>query len=311
MTVLARVLKPGPQTTLQDGGRPGYHHLGVPRSGAADSLALALANAAVGNPSGAAGLECTLAGPTIEFECETTFGLSGADMGARLNDAPVSSCGAARARPGDRLTLGAAKTGARTYLAFGGGLAGQAFLGSVSTHLPAGLGGIEGRALRAGDVLRGPGLPPNPPREIPAEWYPRPTHEVIIRATPGPEEPLIAADAVERFFAIPLTVDRRADRMGLRLVGLEVAGSGMSSSAMFAGTVQCPPDGAPFLLLADGPTTGGYFRLAQVIAADLPLTGQLRPGDRVSFHRVGVAEARAVTVAEAGRLAALLPGFSF
>jgi len=207
--------------------------------------------------------------------------------------------------------LEGAKTGARTYIAFSGGLEGQPFLGSVSTYLPAGLGGLEGRALRMGDVLHGTGLPPMAPREIAAELCPRPTREVILRATAGPEAPLMAADAVKRFFAIPLTVDRRADRMGLRLVGLEAAGSGMSSSAMFEGTVQCPPDGAPFLLLADGPTTGGYFRLAQVIAADLPRAGQLRPGDRVWFHRVGVAEARAATLAEGRRLAALLPGFSF
>jgi biotin-dependent carboxylase-like uncharacterized protein len=314
VTVLARVLKPGLQTTLQDRGRPGHRHLGVPLSGAADPLALALANAAVGNPPGAAGLECTLVGPTLRFEREAVFVLTGADMDATLNGAPVARYRAVDAWPGDRLTLGAAWGGARAYIALAGGLAGQAFLGSVSTYLTAELGGIEGRALRAGDALHGADLPRRAQREIPAGLHYRPAEEVVLRATAGPESSVMATQDVERFFGTRLTVDRRADRMGLRLTGLApptAMAPGMNSSAVFPGTVQCPPDGAPFLLLVDAPTTGGYPRLAQVIALDLPHAGQLRPGDRVRFHRVGTEEARAITLAEATRLDDLLPGFSF
>lgn len=314
MTALATVLKPGLLTTVQDMGRPGFRHLGVPLSGAADPLSLALANAAAGNPAHAAALECTLKGPALRFERACVFALAGADMAAALNKRPIAPYMPISAFEGDVLALGAAKTGARAYIAFEGGLAGDAFLGSVSTYAPAELGGVEGRALTAGDTLRAAGLAAGSPRGIPAPLRPPLARDAILRALPGPEAEAFAAADIERFFTSPWTVDRRADRMGLRLARprlTEPSAGAMASSAVFPGTVQCPPDGAPFLLLADAQTVGGYPRIAQAIAADLHLAGQLRPDARLWFRRTTRGEALDIATRKSALLADFLPGGFF
>ena len=171
-----------------------------------------------------------------------------------------------------------------------------------------------GAALQAGDVLRCANHPVTTPCDIPASLRPLIAHDFVFRATDGPDAALFERSDLERFFATPLTADQRADRMGLRLNGytLNVAHPpNMNSSAGFPGTVQCPPDSAPFLLLADAQTTGGYPRIAQVITADLPLTGQIRPGDRVWFRRIKLEQARDIARKKQALLEAILPGFSF
>lgn len=314
MTTLARIVKPGLQTTIQDGGRPHQRHLGVSLSGAADSYSLALANAAVGNVTNAAGFECTLSGPELRFESDSAFALAGADMSASLNGNPVHAFQLHETKAGDVLSLATAEPGARAYIAFRGGLSGKEFLGSVSTYLPAALGGIDGRALRAGDEITGAGLETSSPREIPASLRPMLAHDFVLRATKGPEAHLMDEGDIERFFKTALTAGQRADRMGVRLTGYELtapSNAKMNSSTVFPGTVQCPPDGAPFLLLADAQTTGGYPRIAQVIAADIPLTGQIRPGDRVWFLKTKADDARKITHSKQALIAATLPGYSY
>ncbi len=294
MKALATIIKPGLSTTLQDLGRPGKRHLGVALSGGADTLSLALANAALGNPANAVTLECTLSGPVLRFEHDAAFALAGADMNARINDAPAPSFQRIEARSGDILGLGKANAGARAYIAFAGGLVGDEFLDSRSTFLPAALGGLNGRVLRAGDALRHAGLATRPPRDIARSLQPVISQAFVLRATPGPEAPLFA-DAAERFFAAGWRVARRIDRMGAQLDGqrLEAAHqTSMASSPVFPGTVQCARDGAPFLLMADAQTVGGYSRIAQVIGADLYLTGQLRPGATLWFRKTTPADAR-------------------
>ena len=314
MNTLATVLKPGLSTTMQDLGRPGYRHLGVPLSGAADPLSLVLANAAVGNLARAAALECTRKGPSLRFERACAFVLSGADMAATLNKKPALLYARINARAGDVLTLGAAEIGSRTYIAFEGGLTGEIFLGSLSTYAPAALGGIDGRALAAHDTLYSAGLAAGNPRDVPEALRPRLAHDAILRALPGPEAQDFPEADLERFFTSPWTVDRRADRMGLRLSGHHISAphsGAMASSAVFPGTVQSPPDGAPFLLLADAQTVGGYPRIAQVIAADLHLAGQLRPGGKVWFRRVAEDDARDIAAKKSALLAGFLPGGFF
>ncbi|PQA87962.1 biotin-dependent carboxyltransferase family protein [Hyphococcus luteus] len=314
MNVLAEITKAGLLTTVQDLGRKGSRHLGVPLAGGADPFSLALANAALGNAPGAAALECTLQGPSLRFLAPTTIALAGANMDAALNGAAIPLYEAASVKEGDELVLGAAKTGARCYIAVAGGLAGEDFLGSVSTYAPAALGGLEGRALKPGDRLRSGGGKTSAAREIPAALRPRFTSEFFLRATKGPETHELSPDSLKQFFSARWTVSRRAGRMGLQLEGPSLSlietpsqTTTMASSPVFPGTVQCPPDGAPFLLSCDAQTVGGYPRIAQLIAADLPLAGQMRAGDHLWLRRTGEEEACDIAQKKAALLADIFP----
>lgn len=314
MTALATIIKPGLQTTIQDGGRARFRHLGAPLSGAADRLSLALANAALGNPIWAGALECALTGPSLKFECAAAFSIAGAGMGATLNGAPVAPYQAIDVNQGDELTLTPSKTGARTYIAFCGGLAGDDFLGSVSTYLPARLGGANGAPLCEGGKIYSANCPTDAPVDIPPQLYLNVAHDFVLRATPGPDAAMASPGSLARFFQTAFTANARADRMGLRLTGGDITIADkhqINSSAVFPGTVQCPPDGAPFLLLADAQTTGGYPRLAQLIAADLPLAAQIRPGDRAWFRKTSPQAARDITIQRQALIKATLPEFSF
>lgn len=314
MNPLAEMLKAGLHTTIQDMGRPGARHLGVPLSGAADPLSFALANAAIGNVPHAAGLECVMSGPTLRFFHDTSIAVGGADMQPRLNNVRVPLYTAINITAGDELILGAAQIGARSYIAFSGGLMGSAFLNSVSTYAPAELGGIEGRPLRSGDKLSSMKLPIGSPRDIPAEMRPRVSYEFVLRATTGPETESIGERQATKFFSSRFSASRRGDRMGVMLDGapLEPAPSPpMASSPVFPGTVQLPPGGAPFLLLSDAQTVGGYPRIAQVIAADLPLAGQIRPGDHIWFRKTTPDAARDIALKKSALYSDYFPGGFF
>ncbi len=314
MTMIAKVISPGPQTTVQDAGRDGMRHLGVPQSGAADRVSFALTNVAVGNPWDTASLECTLGGLVLAFNRQTTIALGGADMAPTLNDQPIALYQSVTVAAGDQLKLGQALAGMRCYIAFAGGIAGTDFLGSVSTHLPARLGGVEGRALCAGDQLNIGDRPVGAPNDIPTYLRTTIGHDWFLRAIPGPEYTGLSDEAQRSFFSQTFVTDRRADRMGLRLTGTAMSTQDvapMKSSAVFPGTVQCPPDGVPFLLLSDAQTLGGYPRIAQVIEADLPLAGQIRPGDRVWFLETTREAAGRISLQRAIYFKEVLQGFRF
>ena len=292
----------------------GVRHLGVPQSGAADRISFALANAAIGNPWDAPALECALGGLALEFTGGATFSLGGANMAATMNAAPVPLYHCQDASPGDLLKLGHASAGIRCYLAIASGIAGADFLGSVATHLPARLGGIEGRALRTGDNINSHGALQGTPVEVPSYLLPRFGHDWFLRVTPGPEYDAFSDGARRCFFSLPFSADRRADRMGVRLTGGAVAAPHtppMKSSAVFPGTVQCPQDGAPFLLLSDAQTLGGYPRIAQIIEADLHLAGQIRPGDRIWFRETTPEAARQIAAQRISFYSGALNGFRF
>ncbi len=279
MTV--EVLKPGLQTTIQAGPRTGWRHLGVPASGAADPLSLALANKLVGNPWNAPALEATLLGPTLRFNQPAVFAVTGANAGLALNGDDVACHETMFADAGDELVVGASEIGARTYIAIAGGVAADEVLGSTSTYLSAGFGGLQGRALEPGDQLD---LDPRecPVLSTPDEFRVPMSPSWVLRACPSFEAHRLDDDLFERNWVI----GRRADRVGLQLEGgeLSIASDGrMPSAAVFPGTVQCPESGIPYLLSVDSGTVGGYPRVAQVARADRHLLGQLRPGDRVRF----------------------------
>jgi antagonist of KipI len=283
------LLTPGLSTLVVDLGRPRTRSLGVAVGGAADRFSLALGNGLVGNPPGAAALEITFAGPTLQATVPVACVLFGApfDHGTerrRLTAGTTFTLG-----PGEPLHIGGALRGARAYLCVRGGLGGSLILGSRSslvpltagTDLPCQAGTINGRSLRLpidGDSLQeylsGVAQPP-----------------LRLRALAGPQCHWFGAD---EFFGGPrFTVTPAADRMGLRLLGepLRVPSRELVSEPVCPGSVQVTRDGRCVVLGVDGQTIGGYPKVAQVIAADLDLLGQLRPGDRVWFERLEVREA--------------------
>jgi KipI family sensor histidine kinase inhibitor len=294
-TPVVEVREPGLLTTVQDAGRAGRRRVGVSGAGPVDARAHAAANRAVGNPEGNAALECTLAGPTLVFLAPLRFAVTGADLGAVLERAdlgpwPVPLGAGVLARPGNVLRFTAPRAGCRAYLALHGGIDVPAVLGSRSTDLASAFGGFAGRALAAGDRLAVcPAAGAGVPRESPAE---RPAASVTARVVLGPQAELFDAEAIARFLGDPWHVSAASDRVGCRLGGEPLRRAGPAeilSDGMVPGSIQVPPDGQPIVMMADGPTTGGYPKIATVVTADLPLLAQLVPGEgEVRFEAVRV-----------------------
>ena len=279
------VVKPGLQSTIQSRPRAGLRHQGVPSGGAADPLSLALANKLVGNAWDAPAIEAALVGPTLRFGNDCTVAVTGAIAAVLLNGAAVGQHRTVHARDGDELEIGACETGARVYVAVAGGLVVPEVLGSSSTNLQAAFGGLEGRALAAGDALETAGGTAAE-QETPAEFRLPMTSSWALRTCDAAEASSL--ENVDTLYDTNWIVDRRADRMGLRLDGprLSVSSDGrMPSAAVFPGTIQCPEDGAPYILSVDAGTVGGYPRVAQVARLDRHVLGQLRPGDHVRLLR--------------------------
>lgn len=277
------ILIAGLQTTIQSLPRSGQRHLGVPASGPADPLSMALANRLVANDLYAPALEVTMSGLSLRFEEQATIAVTGAEGRLSLAGRIASCHRTLRAEIGDELDVSAAPQGARMYIAFAGGLDADRVLGSASTYLPAGLGGHHGRALARGDRLKinaAEGVADD--LETPEEFRPRMSASWAIRACDSAETGLLSDR--EQLFDTNFAVATRCDRMGLLLEGsrLHIDSDGrMPSAPVFPGTVQCPEDGHPFVLSVDAQTTGGYPRVAQVARTDRHLLGQLRPGDHV------------------------------
>ncbi len=290
-----RIVRPGVLATVQDLGRPGHGVRGVPVGGAVDWVSFVLANRLVGNADGAAAIEMALVGVTVEFERDAVIAITGAGC------AGVPMHEAIHAHVGDRLALGPLRGGARAYLAIAGGVDVPRVLGSRSTLAAAGLGGVDGRALRAGDVLTC--VPTEPTVPAPADAAALAalhdlTRRSRLRVTPGPHGALLGPAAIDVLSATTYRVSDRSDRVGIRLDGPPLpeaaAGAGeMVTEPMTPGAVQSPPAGGPIVLGPDAPVTGGYPVVAAVIGADLPALGQFAPRDTVSFE--GVSLDRALT----------------
>ena len=302
-----RVLRPGLLTTVQDLGRPGLASIGVPPSGAADPRSAERANFLAGNPAGAAVLEMTAAGAHFEALAEARIAFAGAPMPASRNGEMLPGGRCHALRPGDRLEFGTASAGFRTYLAAMGGFDVPLVLGSRSTHLAAAMGGLEGRRLAAGDVLAL--LTPQPSPRWPAGGVaeglpPIPASPTTLRALPGPQAELFPEESLARFVRAHFRVSAGSDRMGLRLEGERIASaseSEIASEGVVVGSVQVPPGGDPIVLMPDGPVTGGYPKIACVASVDLPLLGQVRPGDGLRFAFVTETEALEALTREGAR----------
>ena len=283
---------------MQDPGRSGWRHLGVARAGALDTAQAALANRMVGNPPDAAVLELTLRGPTLAFDTPIRIALCGAELDASFEDSHARTsavrCGRPVALPAGTLKLGTIRTGLRAWLAVAGGIDVPQVLGSRSTDLRGGFGGIDGRELHAGDML-----PIGMHAAIRTDAVDAPSWWVSLDDIAAARDTIryVASDApwAHALSERTWSIDPRSNRQGLRCSGDAIVADmpEQISAPVAPGTIQLPPDGRPIVLLADAQTVGGYLRLGHVIAADLPRLAQWRPGDTLRFVAVDATAARA------------------
>ena len=299
MTVATfEILDPGLLTTVQDRGRYGYQRYGVPVSGAMDQFALRLANLIVGNGQDAAALEATVQGPKIEFHSSTWIAITGADISPEVDDRPVSMWESLEIEEGSVLEFGDLRDGMRAYIAIRGGIDVPMVMGSRSTYLKGCFGGLEGRALKAGDILST--LPADLDTAIPKRLprnYTAPVYGGIhrLRVVLGPQDHAFDPNALSKFLSSRYRVHSDSDRMGYMLDGPKIEhleGADIVSDGNPAGAIQIHGDGIPRILLSDRGTTGGYTKIATVISVDLSGLAQALPGQSVSFRQVTVEEAQ-------------------
>lgn len=310
-----KILTPGLSTTVQDLGRPGYYHLGIPLSGGMDRFALRSANMLVGNDEGAAVLEAVFLGPEIEFPQAATVAVTGGELPPKVNGEDRPTWEAFQVKPGDKLSFGYLKSGARAYIAISGGIDVPVKLGSRSTYTLGALGGHEGRALKAGDTLP-LGQGGTGGGSIPANLRRGPGNPAELRMLPGLYWHRITAEAGKQFFADTWKVAPEADRIGYRFKGghpLDFVprtppfGAGSDPSNIVDacypyGSVQVPSGTEPIVLHRDAVSGGGYMMLGTVISADMDLIGQLQPHSPARFVEVTMDQALA---ARADRKAAI------
>jgi biotin-dependent carboxylase-like uncharacterized protein len=293
------VVEPGLLTTVQDLGRPGWGAWGVPVAGALDEDALRLANRLVGNPSDAAGLEITLSGPILKAVGDLELAVVGGNFGPAPGEV-------LRLDDGHTLALTAGSGAVRAVVAVAGGVDVPRVLGSRSTCVSARFGGFQGRRLQKDDVLAvgtpfGPRLPgrANVPRP--------PAGDIVLRATPGPQEDHFDPEAAASFWRATYRILPESNRMGIRLAGPTlgfVETAALPSEGTAPGAVQITAEGQPIVLLAERPTTGGYPKIATVAAADLGLLARTAPGRNVRFERIAFDEARKLLLEREGDLRA-------
>lgn len=279
------VVRAGALTTVQDRGRPGHAHLGVPRSGALDGPAAALANRLTGNAPDAAVLETTLSGCSVRPRSAVTAAVTGAPCPVTVDGRPVAWGAPVRVPAGGVLDVGSAVRGVRSYVAVSGGIAVEPVLGSRSTDLLSGLGPApltDGAVLPLGTSGGGSAYVDVAPQ-------PTPLSKLVLRVTPGPRDDWFTPDALRLLTSGTYHVSPASNRIGLRTTGpaLERARRDeLPSEGMVLGAVQVPPDGRPVVFLADHPTTGGYPVIAVVRPADLPAAAQATPGTPIRFAAV-------------------------
>lgn len=304
MTV--RVLNPGLSTTVQDLGRPGYFHLGIPIGGAMDNMALRAANLLVGNDEGAAGLEAVFIGPELEFAADALVAVTGADMPIKIDGQERPSWTALRVKAGQVLSFGFLQAGARIYIAISGGIDVPQALGSRSTYPIGALGGFKGRPIAKGDELPvGLGANGLEGHMLPEALRRRPGMPAELRVLPGLYWHRIVEESHRSFFEDTWKVAPEADRMGYRFRGgsplkfverQQPFGAGSDPSNIVDscypyGSIQVPGGTEPIILHRDAVSGGGYFMVGTVVSADMDLIGQLQPNTPTRFVKVDMAGA--------------------
>ena len=292
------IITPGIMTTVQDIGRNGYGRFGVAPSGALDPFSLRIANLLVGNREDKACLETMLLGPGIRFLTQVVIAVTGGDLQPKRNKQPIEMWRSQVFKKDDVLSFGSAVCGFRAYIAVAGGIGEPRVMGSRSTNLPSGFGGHEGRTLKKDDILgcdqpRGTMIQPgsffNP------EWIPQYSDKWKIRVVLGPQDDHFPDDSRAAFSEGTYTMSQNSDRTGIRLEGPGIRckpdiEASIISEGVIAGSIQIPGDGKPIIILGET-VTGGYRKIATVISADLPLLGQIKPGDGIQFEVISLEEA--------------------
>jgi biotin-dependent carboxylase-like uncharacterized protein len=311
------VVKPGLSTTVQDRGREGYYHVGVPPSGALDEFSLVAANLLVGNDAGAAGLECAYLGPELRFTEAALVAVCGADIEPRVGGEGQAPWTSFRVEEGDTLDFGHVRAGARAYIAVAGGIDVPDALGSRSTYLLGALGGLEGRALKAGDELLvgATGNGARPGRSVPEALRPALAKELEVRVVMGLYDHLLTEDGRRTFLDTTWTLTPVADRVGFRYRGAQLAmlereqpfGAGSDPSNIVdapypIGSIQVPGGVEPIILHRDAVSGGGYAMIATVISADMDTVAQSAPGAQTRFASVDLDAAMAARRERNGRL---------
>ena len=286
------VLTPGGYTTIQDQGRIGYQHMGIPVTGALDAFAFRCANLLLANPENAAVMEITVMGPRLEIMAEAVLAVTGAEIGMTLNDQATETWASFRVKPGDVLDIQQVKSGCRAYLAVNGGIDVPDVMGSRSTYVGGNIGGYHGRLLQAGDIIKcGRSKSPAVARKMPPDMIPSYPQELTVRAIPGPQDDFFQ-EGLQVLFESDFMVSTKADRMGYRLQGPPVkVHEGMPKSIIseptMPGGVQIPPDEQPIILMVEQ-TVGGYTKIATVVSVDLPRVAQATPGDTLRFKKISL-----------------------
>ena len=292
------VLEPGILTTVQDSGRYGFSQFGVPPSGVLDNFSFRVGNLLVGNREEEACLETTIMGLKLKALSEVVIAITGGDLSPTLNGESLDMWRTHLLVEGDIITFKKVRSGCRAYLALSGGFAIPKIMGSRSTYLSGRFGGLEGRALKKGDILYRFDRP-SPLNKLgfrfPRDSIPLYGKDLLLRVIPGPQNHHFTEKGFQTFRSSSYQVTPRCDRMGVRLEGPKIEGrpdveESIISEGLISGAVQVPGDGKPIIILTEL-VTGGYTKIATVISTDLPKVAQLKPGDRVNFEPISIEEA--------------------
>lgn len=286
------VIKPGLTTTIQDLGRTGYQQYGMVVAGAMDIFALQVANLIVGNERGAAAIEVVLMGPQLRFKSDTVIAICGANLSPTLDGEPIECWKSHRVSAGQTLSFGKPIDGTYAYVAVSGGIMTPEVMGSRSTYIKGGIGGLNGRPLTKGDFLpTGTPVMESAGRQLQPDLVPNYNKPRKIRVILGPEKNAFTEEGLHNFLSSSYKVTTQNDRMGARLEGPKIEhvnGADIISDAIFPGTIQVPASGQPIILLADRQPTGGYTRIATVITEDVPRVAQSLPGKELAFEAVSL-----------------------
>jgi biotin-dependent carboxylase-like uncharacterized protein len=310
------VLEPGILTTIQDLGRYGFSQFGVPPSGALDSFSYRVGNLLAGNRQDEASLETTIMGLKLRTLREVVLAITGGDLFPTLNGEPLEMWRTHLLVEGDIINFKKVRTGCRAYLAASGGLIFPQVMGSRSTYLSGKFGGLDGRALKKGDILFAPDIRFSLSQLgfwFPGDWIPQFDKEALLRVIPGPQDHHFTEKGFQTLSSSFYRVTPQCDRMGVRLEGSKIerrseVEESIISEGLIAGAIQVPGDGKPIIILTEL-VTGGYTKIATVISTDLSKVAQLKPGDRVRFASVSVEEAHHILREQEGRLQSFKESF--
>jgi len=306
---LFKVAKPGLFTTVQDIGRYGYLKYGVPISGAMDTFSFVAANLLVKNPLNSACLETTLIGPELQALKKTQIAVTGGEIPIDINGHKASMWQTIEVQESDVISFGKTESGCRAYMSIKGGINTPQVLRSRSTYVRGGFGGIDGRQLRSGDIIKGfPTISLERSYAFPEEFIPKYTDFHKICVVLGPQADMFTEKGIETFLTSEYTITSEADRMGYRLEGPNTeyrAKAEVISDPLLPGAMQIPPNGKPIVIMRDAQTTGGYPKIAAAITPDISLLGQAKPSDKIKFSKITTHEAHKKTIAHYGFLSNL------